>query len=169
MSKSQEWPFLSSQAQSFSYQVVLPRRLLWLGTFLQGLLCTHYFLAHIWLVKSFISQGHKLQWQLLGKLGPFVSCSFPPYPPPLIKPAVWEFSKAETKRTPTLSNWDVGKVKKQPPCMYLLQLNWLLDISDNSFFLFPFSFSLFFFKAALWLMAAVMCWHFSFSHTPRPC
>lgn len=49
--------------------------------------CFCYFLAHIWLVKSFISQGHKLSWQLPGKLSPFVFCSFPLCPLPLIKPA----------------------------------------------------------------------------------
>lgn len=111
MNNSQEELFLSSQAQSCSCQVVLPTGLLWMGTFLQGLLCSHCFLAHIWLVKSFISQGHKLPWQLLGKLSLFVFCSFPLCPLPLIKPAVLGFPKAETKRTPTLSNWDVAKLK----------------------------------------------------------
>lgn len=87
MSRSQEWLFPGSQTRSHSWRVVFPRRLLWLGLFLQGSLCFHYFLAHIWLVKIFISQGHKLPWQLLGKLAPFVSCSFPLCPSPLIKPA----------------------------------------------------------------------------------
>ena len=76
---------------------------------------------------------------------------------------VLESSKAETKRTPTLSNWHVGKVKKQPPCTYLPQLNWLLDISDNSFFLFPFFFNSSFMINGHWC-ADISA--FCISHTP---